>query len=248
VSSRYLLENGNVFLLEDGSGYYEVQTGDGAGSSAAAATPTGVGLPLQTLSGDGSISIAVNARLLKRYTRLTAYATTGRFPSNADTVFGGAGTVTATFSTAGIGAFLGTPAVTTVDQPTAGYDRRYRKFDSAYRREQRRRRRLKELQDELEAETEALPKGIDREIALLLRQQEAKDLKRQELARLKRLADNSAAQEAIRSHGERVAKALERAVTVGNYSALAALDREIARARDEEESVMFAVTLLISED
>jgi hypothetical protein len=121
-------------------------------------------------------------------------------------------------------------------------------FALQYERELARRRQRKEEQERLEEEAEQLQDKLDREIALLMREQERQDAKRDEIARVKQLADMISAKEAAEQYGERVAKALERARMQGNFSALEALDREIQRARAEEEwFISTAMKLLISD-
>jgi hypothetical protein len=129
-----------------------------------------------------------------------------------------------------------------VEQPSGGW------FNVRYEQELRRRAAKRAKQRKLDEETAAIPQPVDREIGLLLREQEAKEQKREELERLRDLAVRLDAERARLDYGERVSKALERAVQKGNYSALEALDREIQRAQEEEESAMLAITLLIGED
>lgn len=135
-------------------------------------------------------------------------------------------------------------AATTTVQPSGGWER----FDYAYEREMRRRRDERRKREQLEDETDQIPQIIDREIAQLLREQEAKDAKRDELTRLKGIATDLKAEEARQVYGDRVGLALERAVLQGNYSALEALEREIERARTEEDFMLLATLLLIADD
>lgn len=113
-------------------------------------------------------------------------------------------------------------------------------FHNDYELELRRRRKRKKEQDELEAETERIENEVDRSIAQLLREQEAIDAKRDDLNRLKELAKKHADLEAARQYSERVATAFERALAQGNFSAMEALDRELQRARDDEDLMTMA--------
>jgi hypothetical protein len=130
-----------------------------------------------------------------------------------------------------------------VEQPSGGWWA----FNVQYEQELRRRRLLKEKQDELDEQSQEIQAAVDREIAILLRQQEAKDLKRAELERLRNLASAVSAREAEVQYGERVAKALDRAIKQGNFSALEALDRELQRARSDEEFFLMAVAMLLED-
>ncbi len=121
-------------------------------------------------------------------------------------------------------------------------------FEGQYDRERARRRRERAELLELEKEARAIPEVIDREIAVLLREQDARELKRQELERLRKLADSLRAEEARVAYGERVAKALDRAIEKGSFSALEALDREIQRAQEEEDSMLLSITMMIDDN
>jgi hypothetical protein len=113
-------------------------------------------------------------------------------------------------------------------------------FHNAYDLELRRRRKRKKEQEELEAETERIEDELDRNIAQLMREQEAIDAKREDLNRLKELAQKHADLEAARQYSERVATAFARALAQGNFSAMEALDRELQRARDDEDLMTMA--------
>lgn len=118
-------------------------------------------------------------------------------------------------------------------------------FLNQYEAELKRRRARDRRLRELEEETERIEDRVDREIAQLLRVQEAKDEKREDFDRLARLAKANADIEAARQYSERVATAFARAITKGNYSALEALDRELRRAREEEEFMVSALLLML---
>jgi hypothetical protein len=115
-------------------------------------------------------------------------------------------------------------------------------FLRGYEKDLERRRRRDRERRELERETDEIQDELDRAIAQELRKQEALDAKRQDLDRLSALA-KQADLEAAREYSERVAVAFARAVTQGNFSAMEALDRELQRARDEEEFLMLSMLM-----
>lgn len=135
-----------------------------------------------------------------------------------------------------------TPAVP-ADQPSGGWP----VFATLYERELSHRRDIKRRHQELERETQQIQNQLDRQIALELRKQERDAEHTAELVRLKALADQLEASEARFAYGERVVKALERATLAGNFSALEALDRELARANEEQEFLLIAATILLNE-
>jgi hypothetical protein len=117
-------------------------------------------------------------------------------------------------------------------------------FANLYEIELQRRRRRKKEREALEQATEQIEDTTDREIAQLLRIQEAKDEKRKELQRLAEIIRQNADIEAAKQYGAKVAKAYERALMQGNFSALQALDRELKKARDEEEALLLQAFML----
>jgi hypothetical protein len=132
-------------------------------------------------------------------------------------------------------------AVTTTSQPSGGW----LTFLNTY--EQQRSRRKKEEQERraLEEETEQIQDTTDREIAQLLRVQEAKDAKRAELERLTELARANQDLEAARRYSERVAKAYQAVLEKGSRSAAERLEKELRRAAEEEEFMLLAIMLLL---
>lgn len=134
------------------------------------------------------------------------------------------------------GVGMGGGGVVTPDQPTGGWP-----FLSTYERELSRRREEEVKRREIEEESEHIQDALDRDIAILLRKQEAEDAKKAEMARLLALAKQNADLQAAREYSERVARAFERAVKRGNFSALEALDRELKRAQEEEEFLLIAI-------
>ena len=132
------------------------------------------------------------------------------------------------------------PVTATTEQPTGGW-----LFHNAYEAELARRRKRKREREALEQETEQIQDDLDRAIAQELRKQEAIDEKRDNLNRLKELAKQHADLEAARQYSERVATAYARAIAQENFSALEALDRELQRARDEEDMMTMAARFFL---
>lgn len=128
------------------------------------------------------------------------------------------------------------------EQPTGGW-----LFLNEYERELRRRKRRERERRELEEETERIQDALDREIAQLLREQEAKDERRAELQRLKELARKDANIAAARRYSESVAKALEAAIVDESLRAIARLEKELKKAREQEEHefLLLASSLLL---
>jgi hypothetical protein len=82
---------------------------------------------------------------------------------------------------------------------------------------------------------------VTRQIADMFGRSEARDAKVAHLASLARIAAAFPGKE-IPGASERVARAFERARAQGNFSALEALERELDRDRDEEDTgVIFAM-------
>jgi hypothetical protein len=99
-------------------------------------------------------------------------------------------------------AFSVTVAAVAVDeQASGGWDY----FVSSYEQELQRRRSERKKREELEEATEQIQDSLDRQIAYLLREQEAKDDRRNELERLASLARSNADLEAARQYSEKVA-------------------------------------------
>jgi len=103
-----------------------------------------------------------------------------------------------------------------------------------------RRRKEKEL-EELEYEAQFIQDSLDRKLAFEFRKQEKEELKLKEYKRIKLLAEKH--QQEVVQLGDNVRKALDRAIQKESYSALEALDREIKRAREEEEFIRQAIWL-----
>jgi hypothetical protein len=147
-------------------------------------------------------------------------------------------TATNAFGTADSNAF--TAAVVAAVEATGGW----LSFINTYEQQLVRRRAERKKQQQLEEETEQIPDDTDRQIAQLLREQEAKDARRAELERLSELVEQNASVEAARQYSEKVGTAYARALTQGNYSALEALERELRKAREEEEALLLQAFML----
>lgn len=117
-------------------------------------------------------------------------------------------------------------------------------FLYAYELEQGRRRKRRREQEEREEDAQALQDQVDREIAQLLRKQEAEDERRAELDRLQRMVRDHSKNELELS--DRAKIAYVRALTQANFSAMEALDRELQRMLEEEE--ITALMILLNED
>ena len=127
---------------------------------------------------------------------------------------------------------------TTVETPSGGWGW-FNRADAERARRISDRRKRKEDDEEVES----IPDAIDREIAALLREQEAKDAERAELERLRSLA---------RSYDggdidARFARALDKAANARTLAAARMLDMEVARIREEEEFLMTALLAVIDD-
>jgi hypothetical protein len=114
------------------------------------------------------------------------------------------------------------------------YDRYY----EIHRHEEAQRKKLQKHIDGLEK--------TDAEIAGLLHQRELREQMEARLADLGELVEKAGIDElgAVKEYSVKVGKAYERAVKQGNFSALQALEREMNRAREEEEFLLLSVALL----
>lgn len=114
------------------------------------------------------------------------------------------------------------------------FDRFRKKRDE----EEEERRRTKELVKEIESE-------VDREIAQLLQQDIADDVRKREIEELERLiAENATPQDFIAAEAHNVAKAFARAALQKNFSAIEALERELDRKIEEDEFLLLALVIL----
>lgn len=156
------------------------------------------------------------------------------------------GNLSATIPISGSTGFTWTPTGNLVDAnavietaPSGGFMVRG-VFDSLA---DRKRRKLKKLKEDIE-EIEELP-AVDREIAQLLHQDDENELIESSLKELENLVkSNITASQIEQEFSERVAKAFTRAAIQGNFSALEALEREMDRAREEEDFLMLAMIVV----
>ncbi len=107
----------------------------------------------------------------------------------------------------------------------------------------RKRRNLKALREKLE-EVKEIP-GIDGEIALLLHKDDEKELIESSLKELENLVKSASRTQIEQEFSERVAKAFTRASIQGNFSALQAFERELERARQDEEFFLLAAMMIL---
>jgi hypothetical protein len=159
-----------------------------------------------------------------------------------------AGTIISQSPAAGIDAVEGSTVTITVslgEAPVVQQDAGggfYFGFDRIrYEREKRKRE-----QEELDAETQAIQDSTDREIAKLLREQEAKDAERAELTRLQTLADKYAGQAMKQGVSRKVAAAILKANEEKTASSLLAMQRQIEQML-EEEMISINISLLLDD-
>lgn len=126
------------------------------------------------------------------------------------------------------------PPVTPPPDVSGGFFSAYDRLHAA------RRKRDRELWL-AEQEAQQLQDELDREIAMLLRKQEAEDAERLELQRLSDLVKKYADLAASEAASDRVIKALARANATQSAAALVALQREIDRQLDEEEAAFLLI-------
>lgn len=126
------------------------------------------------------------------------------------------------------------------EQPTGGW-----LFLNEYEAEQQRRKARERRRRLLEEETEQIEDPLDREIAQLIRRQEAKDERREEIRRTAELARANADLEAARQYSAAVAAAFQAAIERGTTSAVDRLERELKKAREEEEFLMLAMLMVL---
>lgn len=116
---------------------------------------------------------------------------------------------------------------------------------SAYERELLRRRDEEVERRKREEESEEITDDTTREIALLLRAQEAADARRAEIERLGTLAAQFADRQAQEAFTERMAKAHAKAIREQSAAALIAFERAIEEAREEEGA---AIMFILNQD
>lgn len=114
-----------------------------------------------------------------------------------------------------------------------------------YEREMSRRRRERKRRQELEEESERIEEDTTREIARILREQEAQAARRAELQRLSQLVEAYAGRGTESALSERVQRAVDKAAQSQALYALYALERELQRAVEEEEFMILALRAFI---
>lgn len=124
------------------------------------------------------------------------------------------------------------------EQPSGGWWFRYEQ--EMFRREDERR----EL-ERLKAQAEEIEDDLEREIAKEIREDDTEQVRLAELNRLRDMAIRYRAdlQEVA---SPQVVRAAERAIERGNYSAMEAFERELARMREEEQFLEMAVRMVIN--
>lgn len=126
-----------------------------------------------------------------------------------------------------------------VDAPTAGW---WNLYDLEMVRRERERKKRKKLEEE----AEQLQDTIDKELVKALLAEKKNQDRVAELKRLSALAERHMSRvEATVSPA--VMQAAEAAITRGNYSAMERFERELRRAKEEEEFLAMAVEMLMSQ-
>jgi hypothetical protein len=115
-------------------------------------------------------------------------------------------------------------------------------YELERRRKAERERRRRQLQEE----TEQIEAPVDKSIAQLLRKQERKDERRDEINRLKELVKSDRNQKAASAYNSKVGEAFRAAMERGTFSTLERLERELRRAQEEEEFMLVVARFLAS--
>lgn len=124
--------------------------------------------------------------------------------------------------------------------PVVAYSGGYFELDAHVHGVRKRRREL----EEQEAQAEQIKDELDREIAQLLRKQDAEEAEQLEMARLSQLVATFADAKAEEAYNARVSKAMARAAAIQSAATLAQLQIELERQFDEEE---VALLLMIAD-
>jgi len=124
------------------------------------------------------------------------------------------------------------------EQPTGGWWFSYEK-EIERQRENRRKR------NELEDKAKEIQEEIDRELVKELQAKEIERERIEDLTRLKNLAKQHR-QELRSVLSDRVLKAAESAIMVGNYSSMERFERELSRAREEEMFLLQATIIILN--
>lgn len=114
-------------------------------------------------------------------------------------------------------------------------------YDYEYEYRKKKKKELKELQEK----AERIQNKLDRELALELRKQEKEQYRIEELRRLTKLAEDH--QEELKQVvSQKALKAVESAIIKQTYSAMERMEREIAKAREEEAFLMQAASIILN--
>ena len=116
-------------------------------------------------------------------------------------------------------------------------------YDSYMQQNARKRVKREQIREEIEQ----LEDDTDKAIAEILQGDIEKESREAELTSLEQMVSSTFTREQLRrakEYNERVAIAYERVARQQNYSAIVALERELERAREEEEFLFFALLLL----
>ena len=198
---------------------------------------TGVTVPdvVGNLEADGTTTLEGAGFVVVVYTEYSSTVEAGKMTRQERE----GGTLASSGSTVSIFVSLGVRP----QSGTGGWE-----FAVRWEQEQIRRRRKRKQLEELEAERERIADAQAREIALLLQEQEQKDARRKELERLSSLvaANSQAATDGALS--PRVQKAIQKAAEKQTQWALAALDRELRRAAQEEEEFLLKALRIALDD
>ncbi len=115
----------------------------------------------------------------------------------------------------------------------------------AYEDELQRRKQKKRELEQLEEKADQISDKIDKELAKELRKQDRKKVRIEELRRLSTLAEEHKA-ELQKTISAKAIKAVESAIMMKTYSAMERMEREIARAREEEEFLILATSIILN--
>ena len=124
------------------------------------------------------------------------------------------------------------------EQPSGGW---WYAYDFEY---EQRKRKKKEL-EALEAKAKQIQDAIDRELAKELRKQEKEQERLAELKRLAKLADKHK-EELEQTLSQKAIFAVEQAIIKGTYSAMERLEREMRKAKEEEEFLLNAAIIILN--
>jgi hypothetical protein len=200
-------------------------------SGQAVTVSAGTLAPSTTVAASGQAAIASAGTL----TPSSSKALSGQLVNVSAGTLGVVGDVTVALTGQAVTVSAGTlTASGPVSDVTGGWT-------TAINRELQRRASERRRRKKLEEESEAIEAETDRQIALLLREQEAKDARKAELERLSALVASIDLRAELPELSERVQKAIKVAATKQTTWALFQLERELQRAQEEEDFVLQAL-------